>query len=335
MNKIFSIITVSVLGLASCEKILLEENMASRNPQKNFDYLWNQCNEKYAYFNTKNINWDSVYSAYSPLVFDEMTNDSLFSVLRAMLGELRDGHVNLFTDFNVSYNYVIYTGSDNYDRRIVFENYISQNEYITGSFRHEFLANGQVGYIRFDKFNGDVTESNLDFILSRFEKTEGIILDIRENPGGSPDDMFKILSRFVNKETLLYYTRIKNTSTDQNDFSSPTPVYITPSKGKKFLKNVMVLIDRGTYSAGSFFALASKAIPNLVSIGDTTGGGLGAPNGGQLPNGWTYRFSITQTLSLGRKADYENGVPPDINAAFDWNDRTKDEIIERAIDEIL
>ena len=96
-----------------------------------------------------------------------------------------------------------------------------------------------------------------------------------------------------------------------------------------------VLTDRGTYSAGSFTSIATKAIPNIILMGDTTGGGLGLPNGGQLPNGWTYRFSITQALTLDKSPAYENGVPPDVHVLFDWSDRTKDEVIERALVELL
>ena len=108
-----------------------------------------------------------------------------------------------------------------------------------------------------------------------------------------------------------------------------------PSSGVKYSKKVMLLVDRGTYSAGSFTSLATKAIPNITLVGDTTGGGLGLPNGGQLPNGWNFRFSITQALTLDKDESYENGVPPDISALVDWNDRTKDEVIEKAIEEIL
>jgi hypothetical protein len=65
-----------------------------------------------------------------------------------------------------------------------------------------------------------------------------------------------------------------------------------------------------------------------------TGGGLGLPNGGQLPNGWTYRFSVTQTLDLQLNNSFEEGVPPDIYQLFDWNNLMKDEILERAIFEL-
>lgn len=77
--------------------------------------------------------------------------------------------------------------------------------------------------------------------------------------------------------------------------------------------------------------------PRSTAHNQTNGpvqGGLGLPNGGQLPNGWTYRFSISQALTLDFNPAYENGVPPNISVSFDWNDLTKDEILERAILEL-
>jgi len=174
---------------------------------------------------------------------------------------------------------------------------------------------------------------NLDFIIDRYKDTKGLVLDLRENGGGASTDVHSLLSRFVDTKTLLYYTRIKN-GPAHDDFTEAEPVYLEPYDGLRYSKKVVVLVDRGTYSAGSFTSLATKAITNLVLMGDTTGGGLGQPNGGQLPNGWKYRFSITQTLSLEHSPEFENGVPPDIPASFDWSDLTKDEILDAAIAEL-
>jgi len=216
--------------------------------------------------------------------------------------------------------------------RIIEDQYLNQSFYSSGPFIHDFIANDEIGYVRFPAFTGQIDEHNLDFIIRRYMNTKGLILDLRENGGGAVTDVFALLSRFVNTKTLVNYSRIKN-GPAHDAFSEAEAVYLSP-KGVYYPKKVALLIDRGTYSAGSFTSLATKALPNIVLIGDTTGGGLGLPNGGQLPNGWTYRFSITQALTLDKKPDYENGVPPDIRVLVDWNDRTKDEVIERAILEL-
>ena len=63
---------------------------------------------------------------------------------------------------------------------------------------------------------------------------------------------------------------------------------------------------------------------------------MGLPNGGQLPNGWTYRFSITRTIAVDG-GNYENGVPPDYRVILDDDaDETGiDNVIEFAADKLL
>jgi hypothetical protein len=322
--------------LFSCDAILFEKDGASTSPRENFEYLWKQCDEKYAYFDLKEVDWDKIYAEKSAEITDDMSNDELFQVLGSMLVELKDDHTNLISPFNISFFGVNNLGQDNFDWRVVTDNYLPKDYYISGPFQHDFLnnTNDEIGYVRFSSFTGTVNDENFDFILSRYVNTKGLILDLRENGGGAISDAFKILSRFVENETLVSYLRVKNGKGHQ-DFSGEEESIVKPSSSVRYKNKVCVLIDRGTFSAGSMTSISTKAIPNLVLVGDTTGGGLGLPNGGQLPNGWTYRFSVSQTLDLNKDNQYENGVPPDISALFDWNDLTIDEVIERAKLELL
>lgn len=333
MKKIYLLLLI-IPSFFSCEKTMFEEDLASTDPMTNFEYLWKQCDEKYAYFDLKNIDWDQIKIKYAAKINKDMSDEALFNVLGEMLTELKDDHTNLVSNFNISSFGVDKLGQDNYDTRIVKDHYLSDDYYTSGPFIHDFLANKEIGYIRFGSFTGTVDNTNLDFILDRYKNTKGLILDLRENGGGAATDIFNILSRFVKRETVVYYSRIKNGPGHQ-DFSKAKPAKVKRYDGIRYKNKVCVLTDRGTYSAGSFTALATKALANVILIGDTTGGGLGMPNGGQLPNGWTYRFSITQALTLDKSTAYENGVPPDIKVLFNWNDRTKDEIIEKALLELL
>ena len=333
MKRLITIL-VLIVTFSSCEKMLFKEDVSSVSPQENLDYLWQQCDEKYAYFDLKGVDWNQVKVDYSAKIYDGMSDDSLFQVMGGMLRELKDDHTNLISNFNVSFFGVNKLGPDNFDWRVITDNYLPSNYYTSGPFIHDFIANKEIGYIRFASFTGGVNDQNLDYVLSRYRNTKGLILDLRENGGGAVSDVFNILSRFVDTETTVYYSRLKN-GVGHNDFTEPEPAVVMPSSSIKYLKKVIVLIDRGTFSAGSFTSLATLAIPNMVLMGDTTGGGLGLPNGGQLPNGWTYRFSITQALDLNKNNNYENGVPPDIRVLFDWNDLSKDEVLDRAILELM
>jgi len=335
MKKLI-ILLLTIIFFTSCEKIMFDKEVESTEPMKNFEYLWDQCNTKYSYFEVKNINWDSIKTQYSSYIYEGMSDDSLFNVLGGMLNELRDDHTNLASNFNMSIFGTDEYGQDNFNWRTIKDNYLPKNYYYTGPFVHDFLLghNHEIGYIRFSEFSGDIDSTNYNFVLRKYKNTKGLILDLRENGGGAATDVFSLLERFVDKETILFYSREKN-GPGHNDFAEPEAAILKPYDGLRYSKKVIMLVDRGTFSAGSFTSLSTKAIPNIILMGDTTGGGLGMPNGGQLPNGWLYRFSVTQALDpVNMSPDWEMGVPPDIVALFDWNDINKDEVIERAVQEI-
>ena len=91
---------VFTLAFASC----VDEEEFSDDPRGNFEALWKIIDEHYCFFDYKNeaygLNWNEVYAKYSKQVSDGMTDDWLFEVLGNMLGELRDGHVNMYAPFD-------------------------------------------------------------------------------------------------------------------------------------------------------------------------------------------------------------------------------------------
>jgi len=327
MKKIFLIFAIALI-LTSCEKIIFVDDKASSDPITNFNYLWNEVDKKYSYFDLKHINWDSIKTVYEPKVTTEMSEEQLFDVMANMLNELKDDHTNLFSPFNVSkYNIALHYKS-NYNNRTIFEMF--PKICITGSFWHDTIPKSNVAYLRYSSFMNSVTNKDLDYILNLYKDTKGMILDIRANSGGATQYIPIILERFTTEKILVGYLKTRN-GVGHNDFSEPEKFYIGNYDGIKYDKPLIVLIDRGSFSSTTMFAVAAKAIPNITLMGDTTGGGGGAPNGGQLPNGWTYRFSISQLLDLSMNNYAENGVPPDIKVNFDWTDLSKDKIIEKAV----
>ena len=333
MRKLLSpLIVITLLIFSSCEKILFEPDKGSRDALVNFDYLWNEVDKKYSFFELKNIDWNAIRDKYRPLLTSNSTDEQLFEVLAKMLNELRDDHTNLVSPFNISSYSIDLKFQENYRGRTIIEHYIP-DMWQTSAFAHGFLDSQEIGYIRYGSFMSDFNDEELDFVLKRYSNTKGLVFDVRQNGGGNLFNIPKLLSRFTDKKILAAYNITRN-GPNHKDFGQREPFYITPYSGEKYLKPVVVLIDRGSYSATTFFSLVTKAFPNITLIGDTTGGGGGLPNGGQLPNGWTYRFSISQLLDLNGDNYAEAGVPPDINAAFDWSDMTKDKILDKAILEL-
>ncbi len=327
------------LCFVSCERAFMESD-TSADPVSVFDYLWNKVDQQYAFFDIKGVDWDSVREVYRPMVYEDMDDDSLFRVCAAMLNTLRDGHTNLISGFDVSRNDSIYYkmyAERNINTEVVMLNYLTVNYHSTGAFAHNAIRDGRVAYVRYSTFENAISEGALKYIVDRYKDSDGMILDLRQNGGGSIDNIRMMLSIFDNYKQPLYYTNIKSGS-GHNDFTELTTVHATDTciLETPYTKPVAVLIDRGSYSATSFFAVCTMAYPNIRLFGDYSGGGLGLPNGGALPNGWTYRFSITRTIALDGN-NYENGVPPAERVILDPAATAQgiDNVIETAADWIM
>ncbi|MCR4964531.1 MAG: S41 family peptidase [Bacteroidales bacterium] len=337
MKKInILIFSLVALVFTSCEHAILREN-EPKDPVSVFEYLWNKVDQQYVFFDIKGVNWDSVHTVYRAQVYNEMTGDSLFRVCGNMLRELKDGHTDLLSDFNImSSDTIIYNSiaHSNINNDVVNLNYLTLDAYTTGSFRHNSIRDGKVGYIRYTSFSNDITDYDLIYLLALYDECDGLILDLRQNGGGSADNIYKLLSIFDCHKQPLYTMQTKS-GPDHNDFTTAETAY-APEKGildKPYTKPVAVLIDRGSFSATSYFAICTQAFDNIQLFGDYTGGGLGMPNGGLLPNGWMYRFSVTRSIALDG-GNYENGVPPTVRVLLDpaATAQGKDNVIETAAD---
>jgi C-terminal processing protease CtpA/Prc len=341
MKKIHTLLLCLVaLAFASCESAVMLPD-EPQNPVNVFDYLWNQVDQKYTFFDVKNINWDSVREVYRPMVNDDMSDEELFKVCADMLNTLRDGHTNLFSSFDVSRNDSVYYkmyAEKNIDPDVVLLNYLTVNYHTTGSFAHNSIRDGQVAYLRYTSFSNDISDYDLKYVLNQYKDCKGLIIDLRQNGGGSIANVQQLLSIFDNHKQPLYTTQVKK-GAGHNDFGDPVTVYAADSSlfGKNpYTKPVAVLIDRGSYSATSFFSVCTQGYDNIKLFGDYSGGGMGIPNGGTLPNGWNYRFSTTRTIALDGQ-NYENGVPPDVRVILDPAATAQglDNVIETAADWIM
>lgn len=325
--KVFVLATV-VFAATSCEKIALRNDEQLSNTEL-FDFLWRDLDERYSFFEEKNIDWDSIRLVYTEKINDELDQFEFFELLGDLMGELQDGHVNLLSTFNRSRNWEWYENYPlNYSHDLIEKYYLKTDFRIVGPLLVQSLDNHL--YINYRSFAQNVSPDNIDEIIRLMENHEGVIIDIRSNGGGSLGNAHAIISRFIPQSTTYAFERIK-VGPQRDAFSPWIPLTINPSESDRYEGKVAVLINRRTYSAGSFFAQMCKVTPNIQLFGDQTGGGGGVPAFGEMHNGWTYRFSSTQTKDL---EDYqiELGVLPDTFVAMDPNalDNGEDNIITAA-----
>ena len=326
--SLFYVITLS-LFLSSC---VTEEEYAD-TPRGNFEALWHIIDEHYCFFDYKNkeygLDWNEVYARYAPQFDDGMSARQKFEVLTNMLSELRDGHVNLYTSFDMGRYWSWFEDyPSNYSSELI-DRYLGTDYQIANGMRYRVLDDN-IGYLRCSSFSNELGEGNLDQILLYLAPCRGLIIDLRDNGGGLVTSAEQLAARFTNEEVLVGYMQHK-TGRGHNDFSDMQEQRLKPSNGLRWQKPVCVLTNRSVFSAANEFVKYMKCLPQVTVVGDRTGGGAGLPFSSELPCGWAIRFSACPMYDSNRQST-EFGIEPDIRADMKQEDQIGgvDTIIEQA-----
>lgn len=312
------------LALPACH----DQEEWANDPQGNFEALWTAIDEHYCFFAYKNVDWDSVGRVYRARVNPAMTSRELFDLCGDMLKELRDGHTNLIAAHDVSRYWIWEQYPVNYDERIIDQYYLNFDYKRASGIKYQILPEN-IGYMYYGSFSSGIGEGNLDLILSYLNTADGLVIDVRSNGGGYLSNVETLVSRFIEGRT--YAGAISHKTGPAHDaFSEPYDYYFNPAKNHvHYRKSVVVLANRGSFSATNNFVSIMKSLPQVTVVGDTTGGGCGLPFTSELPNGWTVRFSSCPiTGPDGQLTEF--GVAPDevVNMG---TATTSDPILERAL----
>lgn len=287
MKRLYIILSAALIALSSCHK----QEEWDNDPMGNFDALWTIIDEHYCFFEYKDIDWKAVGETYRAKVRPDMTSKELFVVCSDMVNELRDGHTNLISSWDVSHYRFWEDYPQNYDKRIVEQHYLNYNFKTASGIEYAIMSNN-MGYMYYGDFATNIGEGNLDYLLAELAGTDGLVIDVRDNGGGFLTNAEKIIARFI--DTKIYAGAISHkTGPGHNDFSEPYDYYFSPSDAGRirYLKPIVILTNRSSYSATNNFVSIMKYRPNVKIVGDSTGGGSGMPFTSELPNGWTIRFS--------------------------------------------
>jgi len=332
------------------------QDMRIQEPIKNFDKLWNEFNNRYCFFELKEIDWEKSYKKYRRLINKSTTNDSLFSICELMINELKDGHVSLvqynkdktilreniapYEDYirsvfpvtkDVKPNiYQLLELTDLTLKKFDFGKYIDKKEGIV-----KYRVSPDYAYLTIRSMQGQSKKefiSDIDKAVKAFNGKKGIIIDIRLNGGGYGNIAFEIAGRFTDKKRVAHYMEERKKGTNQ--YKKLETTYTVPKGKVQFTKPIILITSDWTASAAEEFTLAMRELPYVTIIGDNTDGIFSDRYEFKLPNKWSVSLSHQQYFSANM-INYEGiGVEPDYKLLNKPEDITsgKDPLIVKAIE---
>ena len=176
------------------------------------------------------------------------------------------------------------------------------------SVKAEFISPGLV-YTKITNFQSHTTA---DFkeklqVLKKEHQIDGLILDLRNNPGGLLSQAISIADIFLNKGTIVY---TKGRREDQNN------VYIAHDNGDKKMYPLVLLVNEGSASASEIVAGAIQAHKRGIIVGTRTFGKGSVQTIIPLPDGAGLRMTTAKYYTPDNRSIQALGIAPDVEIPF-------------------
>lgn len=165
------------------------------------------------------------------------------------------------------------------------------------------ILEDNMGYIKIIQFNQN-TDENVKKALEEFKAkdVEGIIIDVRNNPGGILGEVINVVDFFIDKDTPVVHI----------DYKGDKRATYKAKRDKLIDKPVAVLVNEGSASASEIFAGAIKDTETGIVIGTQTYGKGTVQNVTPITNGGAIKLTIAEYLTSGEKKIDGLGVTPDV-----------------------
>ena len=182
---------------------------------------------------------------------------------------------------------------------------------------------GGIGHLRLSGFTG-TTENDLKEALDRFERSQGagLILDLRNNPGGLVSSVVQVASQFLEGgQNVLYQIDAEGRRTDWN----------TRSGGKAVDIPMVVLVNAFSASASEVLSGTIMDHDRATVMGTTTFGKGSVNNLWPLDDGSGINFTIARWFTPNGTLIEGTGITPDVVVEAS-EDETEDIQLDRAIE---
>jgi carboxyl-terminal processing protease len=242
---------------------------------------------------------------------------------------------NKQTDITITRDVITVKSVDGWVKKVKDIDALSLNKakdpVIAKTLADQNLANSSIAYIRLSQF-GDSTNkdwtaliNNLNLQIRGNNSFKGVILDLRNNPGGYLTDAVFIASEFLPQGSTV----VSETS------GMDTKTLSVNRAGLLIDKPLIVLVNKGSASASEIVAGALRDNKKTKLIGETTFGKGTIQQAEDLGNGSGLHVTIAKWLTPSGIWVNGTGLKPDIAVNLDSKDPSRDTQLEKAVEELL
>jgi len=276
-----------------------------------FDDYWNGMNANYMFWDIDTLDWNAVYSHYSPIfnkldLQNKKDVESSVAYFRQIADGLIDHHYYLsFTnalliDSSVypAYDHILhdtgYRTPYSYfplDLKYLDTGYLFGYDNTTDPANPLIVVSGTIHsnilffscnqFSLFSSFHSPVSNNAqpaLRYLFNRLHNPSGlrgIVIDVRNNLGGDISDLNFLAGQFITTPLQFGYSRYKS-GNGRLDYTPWISSVIAPQTGATTITTpITILCDKYSASLAEIFTMAMRLLPNCKTVGETTFGATG------------------------------------------------------------
>jgi carboxyl-terminal processing protease len=207
-----------------------------------------------------------------------------------------------------------------------FEVEVERGEVIVPSVELVFVENNgqRAAHLMISRF-GERTVSELNTavndILKERPNIKGIVLDLRNNPGGFFDGAIEVAGEFMKNDVVV---------TQQGKFSKED--YRAKGQGRLINVPLIILVNKGSASASEILAGALRDQRDVKLVGEKTFGKGTVQDARELGNGAGLHVTVARWLLPDGAWIHEEGIPVAVEVKDDPETKDIDEALNKAIE---
>lgn len=166
------------------------------------------------------------------------------------------------------------------------------------------LENGTIGYMRLTQFQKNSAE---DFknALEKFKNKKGIIIDLRNDPGGLLTTAIVIADMLLPEGKMIVYTKGRTPRSNEEFYSESPPVIPEDLP-------VVLIVNKGSASASEILTGALRDNNRALAVGDKTYGKASVQTLIPLSDGSCLKLTTAHYYTPSGKLIMWKGITPDI-----------------------